>query len=207
MASGFIYILKQKNGEGEKYVGSTCQSLQARFNHHKKCCNTEKYRQYNCPTYQHIRANGGIENWMIESVETITSHDKPSLRKLLVLAERKHYDEIKPVLNTLRPVQTDDERKGRFRIHKIKSQFMETAEEREIRLAKKRAWKPNPEARKRKYELEKQRMAAMTDEQRKIYNAKKLAQQKARAAKDPEADRIRRDKANARAKEKYYDRM
>jgi hypothetical protein len=66
--SSIIYQIycKDKNIT-EVYVGST-DNFNIRCNKHNSNCHNENSTEYNYKVYEFIRANGGMENWVIEPI-------------------------------------------------------------------------------------------------------------------------------------------
>ncbi len=97
-SNSVVYLLGRKDGTGEYYVGSTC-NLQRRRWTHKHSCNDPKERNHNYPVYQHIRANGGWDEWDMRVLEQVHCESREELE----LRERHWYDQLKPTLNTQAP--------------------------------------------------------------------------------------------------------
>jgi hypothetical protein len=69
------------------YVGSTCRLRKRRFDH-KESCTNERSPKYNQRVYQHIRENGGWENWEVVPVEVY-----PCSSHLELLVRERHWVE------------------------------------------------------------------------------------------------------------------
>jgi hypothetical protein len=68
---GFVYKLVCKDVNAtEVYVGSST-SLRNRRSGHKSGCNNVNDKRYNFRVYQHIRANGGWDNWQLLPIERV----------------------------------------------------------------------------------------------------------------------------------------
>lgn len=87
----------------ECYIGST-RCPNKRFRCHRSMCNNPDRFGYNLKVYQHIRANGGFDEWQISILEThtiTTSEAKIHERWLIELYES--------ALNTCLPSRTFSE--------------------------------------------------------------------------------------------------
>jgi len=63
-----IYKIYCKNSEiTEVYIGST-ENFEKRCKSHNSFCNNENAHNYNYKVYKFIRANGGMDNWIIEEI-------------------------------------------------------------------------------------------------------------------------------------------
>jgi len=63
--------------DGEHYIGST-RHFKNRCGGHKGTCNNPNSKDYNIPVYQHIRLNGGFDEWefsVIEKHDNLTKKD------------------------------------------------------------------------------------------------------------------------------------
>jgi hypothetical protein len=76
-SKGKIYTIRCRNDDSLIYVGSTIQSLAVRWGGHKKCCNTEKCKNY--IIYKTI--NGDWDNWYIELHSLYPCESKEELCK------------------------------------------------------------------------------------------------------------------------------
>ena len=75
------------------YIGSSLD-LKKRMSLHKSVCNNMNNYGWSYKLYKKIRKYGGIENWMVEVLES-TNLNYKSLRKL----EQDYINRIKPELN------------------------------------------------------------------------------------------------------------
>lgn len=100
-----MYGIKCKDDTHEpKYIGSS-RDFNKRRNKHKYDCNNPNSKRYTSKLYQHIRENGGWDNWTIYQIETYpcTSKEECEAR------ERYWFDTLKPTLNKNRPRLNDTE--------------------------------------------------------------------------------------------------
>jgi len=61
----YIYSIRSKINDNEIYIGSTKQTVNSRGILHKSACKSGK----SSPLYNHIRENGGFDNYYIELLE------------------------------------------------------------------------------------------------------------------------------------------
>ena len=101
-----IYKLVHKEDFNNEnvYVGSTTNFIQRKKSHKKKC-NIECDKEYNKYVYQHIRANGGWENWVMIQIEPFSCNSK----KELETRERYWIETLKSILNCVIPTRTKKE--------------------------------------------------------------------------------------------------
>jgi len=101
-----IYKLLHKEDFNNEniYVGSTTNFIQ-RKKSHKKTCNNTCEKSYNMNLYQHIRANGGWENWVMIQIEPFSCNSK----KELETRERYWIEILKSKLNCVIPTRTQKE--------------------------------------------------------------------------------------------------
>ena len=87
----------------DHYIGSTCRP-DKRFSQHRSTCNNPDDIHYNLKVYQHIRANGGFEEWQISVLEihTLTKKDAH-------IHERWLIELYESALNTQVPSRTHTE--------------------------------------------------------------------------------------------------
>ena len=106
---GLIYKLvhNEDHDNINIYVGSTTNFIK-RKNHHKRDCYNENNKNYNFKVYQHIRINGGFENWVMIQVEPFSCNSK----KELETRERYWIESLKPTLNKVIPTRTNKEYKN-----------------------------------------------------------------------------------------------
>ena len=98
----YIYKIYCKDPNiSDCYVGYTI-NLSRRKSQHKISCYDEKSRKYNYKVYEFIRANGGWNNWNVETIEQCSFNN----RKEASQRERYWYDTLKPSLNYQVPNQT-----------------------------------------------------------------------------------------------------
>jgi hypothetical protein len=88
----------------DTYVGHTTNFTQ-RKRLHKDACNIETSRGYNYRLYQHIRANGGWENWSMIEIEKYPCNDKQEA----CARERYHYELLGANMNVKYPARTSKE--------------------------------------------------------------------------------------------------
>ena len=89
----------------EIYIGSTKNFKQRKRRHKYNCCN-ENGKNYNMKLYNHIRSNGGWNNFEMKLIDSITSKDKEIYEK----CEAKYIrDNIDIVLNKEIPGRTKKE--------------------------------------------------------------------------------------------------
>ena len=103
--NGLIYKIYCKDSEvKDVYVGSTCDFASRKYAHRMFCRNpnTEKY---NYKLYRCIRANGGMENWIIKPIKFYPCDSKRELHK----EERRYIEELNATLNTHIPTRTKRE--------------------------------------------------------------------------------------------------
>ena len=87
--------------DDETYIGSSCQSLQKRFQQHKDSMNSYKKNR----TLYVKMIELGIEHFYIEEIEKCPCNNLEELRK----RERHYIIERQPVLNTEIPLRTEKE--------------------------------------------------------------------------------------------------
>jgi hypothetical protein len=97
-ANAVIYKIARRDGHGESYVGSTCD-LRTRRKTHKHTCTSPNHRGYGYPVYQHIRDNGGWDEWECVPIEAFPCETKTELE----IRERHWVDTLKPALNVQKP--------------------------------------------------------------------------------------------------------
>jgi hypothetical protein len=101
-----IYKLLHKEDFNNEniYVGSTTNFIQ-RKKCHKQTCNNTNDKCYNMNLYQHIRENGGWENWCMIQIEPFSCNSK----KELEARERYWIETLKSKLNCVIPTRTQRE--------------------------------------------------------------------------------------------------
>jgi hypothetical protein len=106
-SKGCIYKICCKDSSiTDIYIGSTT-NFRGRKSQHKSSCNNENANGFNMNIYKTIREKGGWENWDMVLIENYSSNSKKELEK----REREKFDELKPTLNTVRPIVTLEEMK------------------------------------------------------------------------------------------------
>jgi len=101
MTSTIYKIYCKDNEITEVYVGST-DDFHTRCNNHNNRCHNENSKDYNYKVYEFIRANGGMDNWIIEEIiqcEEDTRYD----------AEVHYFKTLNSKLNTRFPRRTKKE--------------------------------------------------------------------------------------------------
>ena len=130
-SKSFIYKLCCKNPTIEEiYIGSTTNKKTRKGTHKSDCKNINK-KSYNNYKYQFIRDNGGFENWDMIMIEEYSCNSKNELEK----RERYWCDELKPILNSIRPQVTIEENK--IRVKKNYQKFKKSLENNEDKKKKK----------------------------------------------------------------------
>jgi hypothetical protein len=99
---GKIYKI---SGKGKSYVGSTTKNLKKRLYHHF-LCSLDITGRYNSILYKFIRENG-TEHFIIELVEEYNCETIKELRT----REQHWIGELKPELNMVRAIRTEEESK------------------------------------------------------------------------------------------------
>ncbi len=112
---GYVYKL-YRDGIDEFYIGSSFDMKDRKYQH-KKNCNNDKYKDYNCKVYQYIRANGGFENWKFEILVEKEFENKTALR----IKEKECINLLKPSLNCRNAYQTEEEMRLQRKEHNAKS--------------------------------------------------------------------------------------
>jgi hypothetical protein len=97
-ANGIIYKLARRDGAGECYVGSTCSLRQRRYMH-KHVCTVPDSQHHHMRLYEHIRSNGGWDEWDCVPLEEHPCENKTQLH----IRERHWVDTLRPSLNTRAP--------------------------------------------------------------------------------------------------------
>jgi len=121
------------------YVGSTT-CLRNRKNKHKSNCNNEKNKEYNKPTYQFIRDNGGWNNWEVVMLE---EYPECKSGEELLKYEREYMEMLCATLNKQVPSRTQKEYREDNR-EKLQVYFQEYHEKNKEKLnAKRREWHEN----------------------------------------------------------------
>ena len=98
------------------YVGHTT-SFTKRKSQHKRECNTEKRKGYNCKVYSFMRANGGWDNWEMIEIEPFPCETK----KQAEVREHYWYCELKSTLNTISPILDIENMKQQIKLKRDQS--------------------------------------------------------------------------------------
>ena len=77
------------------YVGST-EDLNNRYKSHNSSCNNTKCEEYNKKLYKFIRANGGMDNFIIEPIYECDIEER-------YIEEQRWFELLKATLNTKSP--------------------------------------------------------------------------------------------------------
>tara|TARA_R110002126_G_C10274431_1_gene484435 strand:+ start:88 stop:672 length:585 start_codon:yes stop_codon:yes gene_type:complete len=88
------------------YIGSTLNFRNRKWKHKNSCYDINN-RHYNIYLYKFIRDNGGWDNWEMILIKEVSCNSKLELYG----EERKTYEELKPTLNTQKPLRTKKEYK------------------------------------------------------------------------------------------------
>tara|TARA_B110000046_G_C12785928_1_gene311011 strand:+ start:108 stop:653 length:546 start_codon:yes stop_codon:yes gene_type:complete len=114
-----IYKLVHKNDFSNEsiYIGSTSNFVNRRYQHKHSCVN-ENNNHHNEPMYNHIRENGGWDNWIMVELEKYPCNDKreaetrerywielckSSLNKKIPTRSKQEYEQInKETLSQIR---------------------------------------------------------------------------------------------------------
>ena len=92
------------------YVGHTTNFIQRKYKH-KFDCNTPTRKNHNDYIYRFIRENGGWENWDMILIEEVECNNFNEACK----KEQYWIDELKPLLNTRRAFNSDEDWKEYFK--------------------------------------------------------------------------------------------
>ncbi len=103
--TGFVYKLFCDD-VNDFYIGSSFD-MKERKRQHIKNCYYSKGKEYNCKVYTFIRANGGFDNWKFEILVEKEFENKIELR----IKEQECINLLKPLLNTQKAYQTEEEMK------------------------------------------------------------------------------------------------
>lgn len=87
------------------YIGSTTNMIK-RKSSHKNSISKNNCKDYNTNKSNYIRENGGFDNWTIIMIEPYCCTNRNELLK----RERYWIDELKPLLNTNKPIRTLEEK-------------------------------------------------------------------------------------------------
>ena len=112
----FYKIVCKDTNINDMYIGHTTQFTKRKHQHKTRCCNPENPK-YHLRVYKFIRDNGHWENWNMILIDTLPCECKlDALKK-----ERKFYEELKPTLNVLRPLTTNEEKLNDIHKQTLKS--------------------------------------------------------------------------------------
>ena len=101
----YFYKIVSKDPDNlNMYIGHTT-NFTKRKHKHKGCCLNENNTHHNLPLYQHIRLNGGWENWDMVLIDKIKCENFLDARA----KEREIFDIMKPSLNAVRPFVSEEE--------------------------------------------------------------------------------------------------
>jgi len=131
-ANGKVYMLCS-NADDKIYVGSTCSRLSDRKSEHKKASKKHPDRY----VYAHFNQIGWDDVEIIR-LEAYPCEDKDALHA----RERHWYDQLKPELNMLRPMITDEENK------QLNREYQQRPEVKQAR----REYRQRPEVKERERE-------------------------------------------------------
>jgi hypothetical protein len=117
-SQSIIYIIHHKDDLEKEisYIGSTT-NLYHRTALHKHQCNTQTAKGYNTKKYQHIRENGGFENWVINEIEQYPCNNREEIEK----REQYWVDFYESTLNKRKPYTRDsrEQKNERYRIWRL----------------------------------------------------------------------------------------
>jgi len=109
------------------YVGHTTNFVKRKY-HHQSDCNTITQKNYNNFIYRFIRENGGWKNWNMILIEEVECKNFNEACK----KEQYWIDELKPLLNTRRAFNSDEDWKEYFKKYRETEKhitYMETYRE------------------------------------------------------------------------------
>ena len=112
----FYKIVCKDTNIQDIYLGHTTQFTKRKSHHKTRCCNPNNPKHH-YKVYKFIRENGHWDNWEMILINTIDC--KNHLEALA--KEREYYDELKPSLNMLEPMRTDEEKQSGMLRRMIKS--------------------------------------------------------------------------------------
>jgi len=110
-----IYKLEHIEDETLIYVGHTTNFKQRKAQH-KKCCNNENNKGFNCKLYTMMRANGGFEMFKMIEIEKYKCFDRREADK----RENELMKELKASMNKNRSFVTEEENKQYYEYNKEK---------------------------------------------------------------------------------------
>ncbi len=95
------------------YIGSTTDFNKRMYNHKSDCFN-ECSKKFNYKLYKTIRENNGIENFIFEMIESITTDDK----EIVLKHEQELMIKYNSNLNTYRSFISNEQKKAEIKINK-----------------------------------------------------------------------------------------
>lgn len=99
-----IYIIRSKEQSlHDIYIGS-CKDMRKRRKQHKTDCYNENSLGYNSKLYKFIRANGGLDNFVMEEIDNCDV-------ERLYQVEQYYIDTFNPSLNNYRAYRSEEQRK------------------------------------------------------------------------------------------------
>ena len=112
----FYKIVCKDTSISDFYLGHTTQFTKRKSQHKARCFNPDNPKHH-YKLYQFIRDNGSWNNWEMVLIETRECESNLEARKI----ERQYYDDLKPSLNILEPLRTDEEKQNGALIRYTKS--------------------------------------------------------------------------------------
>ena len=119
----------------ECYIGST-NNIHNRLITHKSACNNKKHVGYNCKLYQFIRAHGGFDNWLCETIDEWDCGDGDKYE-----IEQKYINLYEPELNSYKSYSTEEGRKEYKKQYRIKNKEKQKQYNKEYRAKNKEYYK------------------------------------------------------------------
>lgn len=164
---GKIYKLCCKDANiTDIYVGSTLNHYR-RKNLHKHHCNNPKSIRYNFPVYKFMRDHGGFDNWDIIVLEEYAAENKNDL----LWKEREWIENLKPSLNTLKPIVSRVETKERDK--KTKKKYYEKNKEKILEQKKEYTEKNKEQIRDQRKEYREKNKEKISERRKEHYEANK----------------------------------
>ena len=96
-----IYMIRSKEPSLHDFYIGSCEDMRQRMNGHKSRCYNENFKEYNKKLYQHIRANGGWDNFIMEQIDTCDV-------ERLFIVEQEYIDKLFPSLNERRAYRSEE---------------------------------------------------------------------------------------------------
>ena len=103
----FYKIVCKNPNIQDLYIGHTTEFTKRKNQHKTRCCNPENPKHH-FTVYRFIRDNGHWENWEMVLIHTLHCENKLDALRI----EREIFDELKPTLNILKPMTTNEEKKS-----------------------------------------------------------------------------------------------